>query len=327
MSVLVVRAPDRVGELVLATPVLEAAAADPRWERVHVLLRGDLAPLLDEAPFPVQVEPLASPAEEARRLRALGADAALLLSTTLRSAWHAWRAGIPIRAGAARGARRLLLSHAVLPARVGRRPAPTPTAHLQRDVAGLLGLLVPDLHPRLGVGEDERAAVRAELGFEGPYLLVAPGAIPGEAELWPPERFAAALDVLCEARGLEAVVVGSPAEAPSISAIAGAARRRVHTPRVSLGQLRPLVAEASLLLAGDAGPRWLAAAFDVPCVSVLGPSSTEQVATSLERARLVRREGLECAPCREQRCPLGHHRCMVELGVDEVVAAAEEVLA
>jgi len=326
VSVLVVRAPNWVGDLVMATPVLAVAAEDPRWERVHVLVRGHLAPLLDEAPFEVVVEPVASPADELARLRALAADAALLLTTSFRSAWRAWRAGVPGRGRAATGGRRPLLTHAVLPATIGGRRAPTPTAHLQRDVASLLGLVVPALHPRLGVGEAERAAVRAELGFEGPYVLVSPGAAFGAAKLWPPARFAAALDVLCEARGLEAVAVGSPAEAPLVEAVAAAARRPVHTPRVTLGQLRALVADASLLLVGDSGPRWIAAAFDVPCVSVMGPNFPEQTATGLGHARVVRREGLECAPCLERRCPLGHHRCMEELGVEQVVAAAEELL-
>jgi heptosyltransferase-2 len=86
--------------------------------------------------------------------------------------------------------------------------------------------------------------------------------------------------------------------------------------------LKALVAEAALLLTSDSGPRWFAAAFDVPCVTVMGPNFPELTASSLERCEVVRVEGLECAPCLERVCPLGHHRCMEELAPERAVAAA-----
>lgn len=326
MSRLVIRAPNWVGDLAMATPVLAAAAEDPRWDEVHVVLRAHLAPLLTELPFPVEVHPIESHDNEAETLAGLGADAALLLTSSLRSAWLARRGGIPIRAGSGTGLCRLLLTHAVRPTTIGGRRAPAPTAHLYRDVAGLLGLAVADLHPRLAAPAAARRSVRGRLGFEGPYVLASPGAAFGAAKLWPPERFAAALDEVAGSRGWEAVVVGGPGEEALTEAVIAAANLPVHRLQADLAELRSLVAEAELLLVGDSGPRWIAAAFDVPCVSVLGPTSPEQTATSLEHARIVRLEGLECAPCLERRCPLGHHRCMKELAVEPVVAAASELL-
>src|SRR6185436_8702782 len=43
---LAVRAPNWVGDLVMATPLLEAAVRDERFERVTILLRAHLAPIL-----------------------------------------------------------------------------------------------------------------------------------------------------------------------------------------------------------------------------------------------------------------------------------------
>jgi heptosyltransferase-2 len=84
---------------------------------------------------------------------------------------------------------------------------------------------------------------------------------------------------------------------------------------------------ARLLLVGDSGPRWYAAAFDVPCVSVMGPNFPELTASSLELCEVARVEELECSPCLERVCPLGHHRCMRELAPASVLRAVDRVLA
>ena len=332
---LAVRAPNWVGDLVMATPVLEACRVDPRFERVSILVRAHLAPVLEDGPLAAHVHPLGDREGETRELARLRPDAVLLLTSSLGAAWRAWRAGVPLRAGAALGGRGPLLTHRVVPpARDGRR-VPVPTAHLQRDVAGLLGVLVPGLHPRLHVSAERRAGVRGLLAGLGiapgePYVLCAPGAAFGAAKLWPPEHFAAALDELHRVHGWRAVVTGGPGEEPQIEAVVGAARHPAVSlagvPR-DLGALKALVAGSRLLVVGDSGPRWYAAAFDVPCVSVMGPNFPELTASSLELCEIARLEDLECAPCLRRRCPLGHHRCMRELAPATVVAAAERALA
>jgi len=331
-GVLVVRAPNWVGDLVMATPVLEAACADPRFAGVHVAVREHLAPLLAGGPLEARVVPLARGTETAR-LRSLGAAAALLLSNSFGAAWRALRARIPVRAGAALGGRGPLLTHRVVPPSQDGRRVPIPTAHLQRDVAGLLGIAVPSPAPRLASTDAEQAAARAmldRLGLDGaPYFLAAPGAAFGASKLWPPERFGAALDALFERTGLRAVVTGGPGEEAAMRAVAEAARHPALSldgePRDLVG-LKALVAGSRLVLVGDSGPRWIAAAFGVPCVSVLGPNFPELTATSLERCAIVRRADLECAPCLERTCPLGHHRCLADLAVEPVVDAALDLL-
>ena len=98
-----------------------------------------------------------------------------------------------------------------------------------------------------------------------------------------------------------------------------------QSPR-DLERLKAQVKGARLLVVGDSGPRWVAAAFDIPCVSIMGPNFPELTATSLEHCRVVRVEGLECSPCIQRTCPLGHHRCMTDLSVQQVLGACEEVL-
>jgi heptosyltransferase-2 len=330
---LAIAAPNWVGDLAMATPVLESALRAPHVGRVSVLVRSHLAPLVAGGPVEPHVRAYGRARGELAVLRELAPDAALLLSNSFGAAWRAFRAGVPLRAGSALSGRRFLLTHAVRPPmREGRR-VPIPTAHLLRDVAGLAGVIVDDLHPRLYVADGERARQQAELRGLGlradePYVACTPGAAFGAAKLWPPERFARALDLVHERYGWRGVVSGGPGEERLIDAVAGASRSGAISlasrPR-SLETLKALVRDARLLVVGDSGPRWVAAAFDVPCVSVMGPNFPEYTATSLELCEVVRVD-LDCSPCARRVCPLGHHRCMTEIEPERVVEAARRVL-
>ena len=277
---LIVRAPNWVGDIVMATPVFEAARlavldADSPWTRLSIVVRPHLAAVLAGGALDPFLAPIPKGTKEREFLASLGADATLLLTTSFGAALRAWRAGIPLRAGAALSGRGPLLTHKLVP----------PT----RD---------------------------------------GPGAAFGAAKLWPPPRFAEAIEAICKPRGWRAVVTGGPGEERLMEAVVAAAPSAVSLadqPR-DLASLKQLVKGSRLLLVGDSGPRWYAAAFDTPCVSVMGPNFPELTASSLEHCEVVRVEGLDCSPCLQRHCPLDHHACMVELQSASVVAAADRVL-
>ncbi len=319
----------------MATPVLEAALASERFADVRVVLRAHLAALLEDGPCAERVVAIASDEEEVAAYRRLAPDRLLLLTNSLGAAWRGFRARIPERVGTAISGRRFLLTRSFRPpSRDGRR-LPTPTAHLHRDAAKLADVDVHDLHPRLAVREEVRARAREALERAGlapsaEYALCCPGASFGASKLWPPERFAAVLDELHARRGFRGVVTGGPKEEALVRAVAEACRHpaiALPSGEGGLAGLKALVAGSRILIGGDSGPRWVAAAFDVPCVSVMGPNFPEVTATSLELAAIARVEGLECAPCVRKVCPLGHHRCMQELSAERVIELADDVLA
>jgi heptosyltransferase-2 len=336
---LAITAPNWVGDVVMATPVLFAALEAAHVERLSIPCRAHLSGLLRGGPLEPCLRPHAGSREERAVLEDLAPDAVLILSNSLGAAWRAFRARVPLRAGSALAGRGPLLTHRVVPpARDGRR-YPMPTAHLYRDVAGLVGLFPPSLHPRLDCSETDLEVARAELaeaGFEPgqPYFLCSPGAAYGSAKLWPPERYAAAVDAISERTGWPALLSGGPGEAALLEEVAGRCRSGARALSAEssrsgdgLARLRGVVRGARLMLVGDSGPRWVAAAFDVPCVSILGPSDPDLTATSLQRCEIVRIADLECSPCGRRDCLLGHHLCMRGIGVERVVEAAERALA
>lgn len=329
---LAIAAPNWVGDLVMATPMLEAAQRAPHIGRVSVLVRAHLAPLLSGGPLAEHVHAYKSSKQEQELLAKLRPDALVLLSNSFGAAWRARRARVPLRLGVELSARGWLLTHSFVPPTVDGRRHPIPTAHLHRDALGLAGVSVESLHPRLYVADAVLEAQRSELrelGLREPYALCCPGAAFGAAKLWPPERFARALDLLHAERGWRAVISGGPGEEKLIEAVASASKSGAISlaarPR-SLETLKALVRDAQVLLVGDSGPRWVAAAFDTPCVCVMGPNLPALTASSLELCEVVRVE-LECSPCGERTCPLGHHRCMTRIPPERVAAAALRVVA
>ena len=94
--------------------------------------------------------------------------------------------------------------------------------------------------------------------------------------------------------------------------------------QTSLGELVGVLASLRLLLTNDSGPMHLAAALGTKVVAVFGSTNWRETAPFASRATLVR-EDVECAPCKLRECPIDH-RCMTQVSVERVVAAAEGLL-
>ncbi|MEE3364814.1 MAG: lipopolysaccharide heptosyltransferase II, partial [Planctomycetota bacterium] len=57
--------------------------------------------------------------------------------------------------------------------------------------------------------------------------------------------------------------------------------------------------------------------FQVPVVTLFGPTHIAWSETHFEKAIHVQLD-LDCGPCQQRTCPLGHHRCMTELAPSRV---------
>ena len=326
---ILVRVPNWLGDLVMATPALRALRAGAPRAEITLHGRPALLSLLEASPWCDRLVPLRSyhrgPGsmwQEGFALRAHDFDLGLTLPDS-------WSAAFLLRV-ACRGrtvgyespGRAVLLDRAV--------PAPPPLLPREDHALGLvraLGGAAEDTAVELRVASARAEEIEAWFAREGvrgadPLVLVAPGASYGAAKRWPPASFAACADALAR-RGCQVALIGSPEEKPLGRAVRDAMRADAWdwTGAFELGATAALVQRASLVICNDAGARHLAAALGVPCIALFGPTSVAKTARNLERVS-VATSSVGCRPCYHRDCPTDH-RCLRRITVQAVVRVAE----
>jgi len=219
-----------------------------------------------------------------------------------------------------------------LPVRLGRY-VPMPLVEYYADLAEAVGCERPSDRLELFTTTDCEESIQNKLASVGsadrhPLIVISPGAKFGASKCWMPDRFAAVADQLIESTDAAVIVTCGPGEESIARQIGVAMKRRglvFDEPLLSLGELKSLIRRSDLLICNDAGPRHLAKAFDVPVVTVFGPTHPDWTATSYEKERIVRID-VDCGPCQQRVCPLGHHQCMTGVTVDRVFAEATALL-
>src|SRR5205823_5899394 len=123
-----------------------------------------------------------------------------------------------------------------------------------------------------------------------PMILLNPGAQYGAAKCWLPEYFAQLADRFVDELGATVMLSGSPKERPIVDAIL---RHMKHAAvdlsraGIDLGSLKEITQRCDLLVTNDTGPRHIAAAFDVPVVTIFGPTHPEWTEIYFARERKV----------------------------------------
>jgi heptosyltransferase-2 len=181
--------------------------------------------------------------------------------------------------------------------------------------------------PELKVPAVEVAAWRSRHGFADgrPAVALAPGAV-GPAKRWPAAAYAALSRKLL-ADGFAVWVLGGPGEKSLAREIVGDTAACDFT-GTDLRQAILGLAAASVAVSNDSGLLHVAAALGTPTIGIFGPTSPWHWAPlNPLAAKIQAKIELPCRPCHKPTCRLGHHRCMVDIGPDEVLATTRRALA
>jgi len=297
-------------ELHVAAPPATAALATRMTEVEHVHI----------ADFPHGEFGWSKRRATGKRFRAIGFDEAYVLPNSWKSALTPFFAGIPRRVGWRGEARygllndRRRLDENLYPLMIERfmaladpagalPPKPYPLPKLQADADNLERTL-----SELGLGEAGRENV----------AVLCPGAEFGAAKKWPAEHYAAVANALLQA-DWQVWLMGSPNDAQDCQAIAMAATgARNLAGRTSLLDALDLMSVARQVVCNDSGLMHIACALDRPTVGIFGSTSAQFTPPLGELAVVVERN-LDCRPCFQRTCPLGHLDCLRGLAPQQVI--------
>ncbi len=172
-----------------------------------------------------------------------------------------------------------------------------------------------------------RQAVKNKL--QKPLLGINPGASYGSAKRWYPAEFAKVASRL--SNRYDSVIFGGPDEVNIAADIeaglkqAGVNNYQNLAGKTSIDELIDAIAGLDLMITGDSGPMHLAAAFQVPTVTVFGPTKDKETAQWQNEKTAIVKKNLPCQPCMKRVCPLKHHDCMRLIKAEDVLRAVKNL--
>ena len=323
---IVVRAPNWLGDLMMATGVLRAILE--RWPAatVDLIVRSGQESL----PLPKRgrVIPFDHRAISAgafgASLHAARYDRYYVLPPSFSSAWMALRSGVPERVGYCGHLRGPLLRPAIAPR------APARSVHLTREFLDLVdpAFEIGCYPPRLDLPEAWVAEQLARICRELPerFVAIAPGAVYGPAKAWPADRYRELARGLRDRTGVPVLVLGTSPEHALAEKVCSE-EEGIHNwcGTTDLPGLVAVLSRAALLVSNDSGAMHVTAALRRPQVAVFGSTSPAWTGPVNAKAAVVTL-GLTCAPCFARICRYGHYDCLRRVTAAEVLKAALALL-
>lgn len=322
--------PSWVGDMVLAHSLFQVLRQRRPGAQIDVLAPAWTLPLL--ACMPEVHEGIALPFGHGqlklrarwrlgRQLRARDYDQAIVLPNSFKSAIVPFAAHARQRTGFVGELRYGLLNDA----------RPLDRQQLPRTVDRFVALGVdrdeplPSIpNPLLRADSRNARAALERLGHAPPtgtVLGLCPGAEYGPAKRWPSEYYAEVARAKLD-QGWEVWLFGSDKDTPATQDIQARTGGRCLDlgGRTSLADAIDLMSLTQTVVTNDSGLMHMAAALGRQVIAIYGSSDPSHTPPMSERAAVLYL-GLDCSPCFERECPLGHLNCLRELKPERVMVA------
>ncbi len=314
-----------LGDVILTLPVVDALARAWPQAAIEYWVKEEYAAVVRRHPTVTRVRSLERDARTLEDLVSMSAeledcDLIVDLHASARTRLLTFRQAAPVLRVRSRRLQRARWVHARW-----TRPRPLPHAIARYGEAlaplGLTSSGVPRVHISAEIeawGADEAWA------FAGERLRVAlcPGARHA-SKCWPEPRWVE-LDERLEQAGIARLFVATLAERTGLPALSARVERASHAAWLtgSLEGAAAALGAAAVAVTHDSGLMHLAAARGCTVVALFGSTSPVLGFAPAGEGHIVLCRNLSCQPCTlhgRERCPLGHHACMMGITVDEVL--------
>lgn len=320
---ILVLGPAWVGDMVLAQSLFKTLKANQPHCTIDVAAPAWTLPLLER--MPEVAEAIALPFKHGelafwkriafgRTLKIKGYTQAIILTNSFKSALLPWAAGIAKRTSFL-GEMRYGLINDIRPldksalkmtvqrfvtlglAPVASLPQALPNPVLTADISHAQALCQTLQIPAL----------------QSPVLGLCPGAEYGEAKRWPAEYYAEVANAAI-AKGWQVWLFGSDKDIPVTTQINQLTQDQCVNlgGRTKLGDAIDLMALCHTVVSNDSGLMHVAAALNKKLVAIFGSSDPYHTPPMHPNA-VIEYLKLDCSPCFERTCPLGHLHCLRQI--------------
>lgn len=324
---------DRLGDLILSTPVFESLRRHFPSAHLACLTFLENRAVVEGNPYLNEVilyDKLGSERSGwgnvrfARQLARKHFDAVIHLHPTNRMHWVSWLAQIPIRIGY-RKKNAWALTHSI---EDRKSEGQKHEWEYNFDLLKFLGVEKPaaaGLHfPLRQIDRSSLEFLLRNLDFDWrkPYAVLNPSAS-CPSKVWPADRFGKLSDELQERYGLQTVVIGAQHDRSIGKRVKDCASRPLTdlSGKLSLGMLGWLLKNALVLISNDSGPVHLARAVGTPVLSIFGRNlaglSPRRWGPVGEGGRVIHKE-VACEVCLAHRCQI-NFLCLDVVSVQDVL--------
>ncbi|MGF1740823.1 lipopolysaccharide heptosyltransferase II [Vibrio profundum] len=187
--------------------------------------------------------------------------------------------------------------------------------------------------PKLNTSESNIESVVAKLGINNklPTIGICPGAEFGPAKRWPEKHYAKVVSYAIE-NGFQVWLFGSNKDIDVcnniLSGLSDTQRNLCYNlaGRTSLVDAVDLLSCCHTVISNDSGLMHVASAVGCNIIAIYGSSSPNYTPPLSHKVAIVDND-VECRPCFQKVCPLGHFDCLEKLEAKKVIAALKGFIA
>jgi heptosyltransferase-2 len=221
---ILVRAPNWVGDVVMATPAFRCIRENFSDSHITLLIKKNLRGIVDGSFWfdeVIEFEPGRRRGTKGflrltYKLRQESFDLCFLFPNSFSSALMVWLGGVSRRVGYRRDARSLLLTDGIERLSENRKFLPTYMGDYYLKLCTQLGCKIGSKNLELFISGECEDSANELLGKydidKKPFILISPGSSYGSAKLWTAEGFARTADLLKESVDCNVVLTSGPGE-------------------------------------------------------------------------------------------------------------------